>query len=93
MSKRIATRHPEPITIRVDGAEVTALPGEMLASALIAAGKPVFRADLHGEARGMFCNMGTCGECFVAVELPGRAERRLRACLVPVEPGMTVRRG
>lgn len=93
MSHRIATRHPEPITIRVDGAEVTALPGEMLASTLIAADKRVFRADLEGKARGMFCNMGTCGECFVTVELPGRSARRLRACLVPVEPGMVVRRG
>jgi len=93
MSHRIATRHPEPILIRVDGAEVTALPGEMLASALLAADQPVFRADLEGQARGMFCNMGTCGECFVTVASPGRAARRRRACLVPVEPGMEVRRG
>ncbi|MAF60650.1 MULTISPECIES: (2Fe-2S)-binding protein [Pseudomonadota] len=93
MSHRIASHHPEPILIRVDGAEVTALPGEMLASALLAADKPVFRADLEGQARGMFCNMGTCGECFVTVDVPGRTARRLRACLVPVEPGMEVRRG
>jgi sarcosine oxidase subunit alpha len=53
----------------------------------------VFRADLEGQARGMFCNMGTCGECFVTVEAPGRPARRLRACLVPVELGMVVRRG
>lgn len=93
MSHRIASHHPEPILIRVDGAEVTALPGEMLASALLAADKPVFRADLEGKARGMFCNMGTCGECFVTVDVPGRTARRLRACLVPVEPAMEVRRG
>ena len=93
MSHRIATHHPEPILIRVDGAEVTALPGEMLASALLAADQPVFRADLDGRSRGMFCNMGTCGECFVTVEAPGRPARRLRACLVPVELGMVVRRG
>jgi sarcosine oxidase subunit alpha len=93
MSHRIATHHPEPIFIRVDGAEVTALPGEMLVSALLAAGQPVFRADLEGQPRGLFCNMGTCGECFVTVELPGRPARRLRACLVPVGRDMVVWRG
>ena len=93
MSHRIATHHPELILIRVDGADVTALPGEMLASALLAADQPVFRADLEGRSRGLFCNMGTCGECFVTVELPGRAARRLRACLVSVERDMVVRRG
>ncbi|PXW74440.1 2Fe-2S iron-sulfur cluster protein [Blastomonas natatoria] len=93
MSRRVASQHPGPILILVDGAEVIALPGEMLASALLAADKPVFRNDLEGKARGMFCNMGTCGECFVTVEVPGRPARRLRACLIPVEPGMKVQRG
>lgn len=93
MSRRIASQHPEPVVIEVDGVSVTALPGETLASALIAAGQRVFRSDLQGQPRGMFCNMGTCGECFVTVAMPGRPARRLRACLVAVRPDMQVQRG
>jgi sarcosine oxidase subunit alpha len=42
-----------------------------------------------GEPRGVFCNMGTCGQCTVTLLPEGR---RLRACIVPVQPGMEVMR-
>ena len=45
---------------------------ERLAQARLAPKIEALRADLEGQARGMFCNMGTCGECFVTVEALGR---------------------
>lgn len=77
-----------PFTILVDGEAVTAFPGEMLATALLDRSATVGR-DILGEPRGVFCNMGTCGQCTVTLLPEGR---RLRACIVPVQPGMEVMR-
>ena len=64
-----------------------------LAAALLAAKLDGFRRDTRGRARGLFCNMGSCGECMVSVEHPGGGRRRVRACLVPVTDGLDVTRG
>ena len=77
-----------PFTIRVDGEDVTAYPGEMLATALIGHSVEVGR-DTSGGPRGVFCNMGTCGQCTVTLLPEGR---RVRACIVPAQPGMEVAR-
>ena len=74
-----------PVTLRVDGAAVPAFEGETLATALLAAGKGVFRRDASGAPRGLYCNMGSCGECMVTV-----AGRRVRACVTDVAEGMAV---
>ncbi|KQM18344.1 (2Fe-2S)-binding protein [Novosphingobium sp. Leaf2] len=81
---------PAPIAITIDGAAVQVHPGETLAVAVLAVSRR-FRDDRAGQARGMFCNMGTCSECTVWVARDDGAWRRLRACLIPVEPGMQVR--
>ncbi|WP_157219973.1 (2Fe-2S)-binding protein [Flavisphingomonas formosensis] len=81
------------ITIFVDGAPVAAFAGETLATALIASGRIAFRRDGRAALRGLFCNMGTCSECFVQTAVPGRAPRRLRACLTPVADGMAIETG
>ena len=74
-----------PVTVRVDGVAVPAFEGETLATAMLAAGKGVFRHDSRGAPRGLYCNMGSCGECMVTV-----AGRRVRACVTDVSAGMEV---
>ena len=74
-----------PVTVRVDGVAVPAFEGETLATAMLAAGKGVFRRDGRGAPRGLYCNMGSCGECMVTV-----AGRRVRACLTDVAEGMEI---
>ena len=76
------------IQITIDGERVDAFEGETLATAMIEQ-SPAFRRDTKGMARGMFCNMGTCGECTVTLFPSGR---RVRACLVTAQVGMDVTR-
>jgi sarcosine oxidase subunit alpha len=94
MSQRIeaGVARGAALTILIDDVATTAYPGETLAAAMLATGRAAFRADTDGRPRGLFCNMGTCGECMVEVERAGRGPRILRACLVPVEAGLVVRR-
>lgn len=73
------------VTLVIDGAPTTAYQGETIAAAMLAVGRDRFRDD--GGPRGMFCNMGTCGECMVTLAPEGR---RVRACLVEVQDGMAV---
>jgi len=73
------------VTLRVDGAAVPAFEGETVATAMMAAGKGVFRRDGRGAPRGLYCNMGSCGECMITV-----AGRRVRACLTEVAEGMEI---
>jgi hypothetical protein len=80
-------RRPPAVAIEVDGAPVTAFPGESLAAALLAAGRRTFRRARDGTPRGPFCNMGICFDC--AVEVDGVAG--VRACMTAVRAGMTVR--
>jgi len=81
---------PAPISVLVDGAPVAVHPGETVAVAILAAGTGRFRDDRAGAPRGMFCNMGTCAECTVWIARDGAPWRRLRGCLVPVEPGLRI---
>ena len=80
------------LTITVDGAPASAFKGETIATAMLAAGREGFRLDGRERPRGMFCNMGTCSECFVTVRVDGKG-RRLRACLTEVRDGMAVETG
>ena len=81
---------PAPFAVDVDGATVMVHPGETVAVALLAADALRFRDDRSGQARGMFCNMGTCSECTVWVAIGAQPWRRLRACLMPVQPGLRI---
>lgn len=82
-------RGPE-IAIKVDGETVTAFTGETIAAAMLAAGSACFRVDGRGQARGLYCNMGTCSECMVWLCMSDSAPRRVRACLIPAEPGQQI---
>jgi predicted molibdopterin-dependent oxidoreductase YjgC len=75
----------DPITISLDGREVTALTGQSVAAALEAAGIRSWRTNaVDSTARAPFCGMGVCYECELHVE--GSAETR--ACMTEVEPGL-----
>lgn len=75
-----------PFTITVDGRPVTALPGQTVAAALLAAGMLWWRRTPTGAPRGLFCGMGVCFDCLVTVDgLPDQ-----RACMTPARPGMQV---
>jgi D-hydroxyproline dehydrogenase subunit gamma len=80
-------RRPAAIEIQVDGEATVAVPGESLASALLASGRRAFRrTERRGEVRGPYCNMGVCFECVVEVD-----GVRTRACMTTVRAGMIVR--
>ena len=72
-------------TFSVDGVTLTAFPGETIAAAMLAAGNARFRDDTAGAPRGLWCNMGSCGECLISI-----GGRRVRACLTAAEPGACV---
>ena len=76
----------KPITIHVNGEAVASFAGETVATAMLER-STIFRRDMHGEPRGLFCNMGTCSECLVTLLPSGR---RVRACLLPAVEGMEI---
>lgn len=76
----------ETIEIVADGRPVRVERGTTLASALLNAGRQVFRRSTSGEARAPLCGMGICYECRVTVD--GVAHQR--ACMIVVEQGMRV---
>jgi predicted molibdopterin-dependent oxidoreductase YjgC len=76
-----------PFIIEVDGAAVEAFPGETVAAALIADGRRILRRTERGAMpRGVYCGIGLCFDCLVAVD----DRTRVRACQTPVRPGMRV---
>jgi len=76
-----------PVTIKVDGNQLTAYPGETLLAAMIANGLRVQKeSPVLQEKRGGLCGMGVCYECLVTVN--GRPN--IRACMCEVEAGMEV---
>ncbi len=76
-----------PIQFFVDGESMHAYEGETIAAALTAAGRLVLRrSERTGAPRGVFCGIGVCFDCLVAVEGMGR----VRSCMVAVRPGMRV---
>jgi sarcosine oxidase subunit alpha len=83
----------EKLSLRVDGRPIEAFAGETVAGVLLANGIAAFRVDSGGRPRGLFCNMGTCSECYVHVLATGGTPRRLRACLTPVEDNMQIETG
>ena len=74
-------------TVTVDGHPVQARAGESVASALVAAGRPILsRSAKYHRPRGPFCLSGSCGSCLVRVD----GEPNRRACRTPCRDGMRV---
>ena len=75
------------VTIVVDGKEVTAKKGEVIAAALIAAGIIINRYTIKKkEPRGLFCGIGQCTDCIMTVN----GVNNVRVCITPVEEGMVI---
>jgi sarcosine oxidase subunit alpha len=85
-------RLPDPrfatdCTVSVDGRAVPARKGESVASALVAAGRPLLsRSAKYHRPRGPFCLSGSCGSCLVRVD----GEPNQRACRTPCQDGLRV---
>jgi sarcosine oxidase subunit alpha len=85
-------RLPDPrfatdCTVSVDGRAVPARKGESIASALVAAGRPLLsRSAKYHRPRGPFCLSGSCGSCLVRVD----GEPNQRACRTPCQDGLRV---
>lgn len=82
-----SVKRSTPVTIRVNGCDVSAFKGELLHAVLLNAGFRKLRKSVsQKEQRGFFCGMGVCYECLVTVDgIP-----RTRACVTPVVEGMRV---
>ena len=85
--ERPVVRRGESFHMEVDGVATLAYRGETVASVMLAARQRTLRKTRKdGEPRGLFCGIGVCYDCLVAVD--GRAN--LRACMIRAEPGMKV---
>jgi aerobic-type carbon monoxide dehydrogenase small subunit (CoxS/CutS family) len=75
------------VAFTFDGEPVSAEPGQSVAAALIAAGRRTWRTTRReGRPRGVFCGIGVCFDCLVAIDgQPGQ-----RACLVEARDGQAV---
>jgi NADPH-dependent 2,4-dienoyl-CoA reductase/sulfur reductase-like enzyme len=81
------TPGPATLTFTYEGETIPARAGESVGAALVAAGQLAMRQTRSGKDRGPFCGMGACHECLIMV---GGATRR--ACLEPVQNGLSVTR-
>jgi sarcosine oxidase subunit alpha len=78
---------PTDCTIRFDGADVPARIGESVASALLAAGRPLLaRSAKYHRPRGAFCLAGSCGSCLVRAD----GAPNQRACRTRCRDGLEV---
>ncbi len=95
MSDQRITRHPvleiparEEVTFTFNGRPLRGVAGEMIASALIAAGIHIFGHHPRDHSpQGIFCANGQCSQCLVMADgLP------VKACMTPLAAGMRVER-
>lgn len=70
----------------MDGKPVTFSPDQSIAEALLTNGITVVRKTNNGNSRGIFCNMGICGECRVIVE----GVPNICSCQEPAREGLVV---
>jgi NADPH-dependent 2,4-dienoyl-CoA reductase/sulfur reductase-like enzyme/Fe-S-cluster-containing hydrogenase component 2/bacterioferritin-associated ferredoxin len=76
----------EPIDFTYNGKTLQARQGEVISSALYAAGISVFGHHHRDEgAQGIYCVNGQCSQCMVIAD-----DKPVKSCMVPVEPGMRV---
>jgi len=78
---------PEAISVRVNGARVSVLPGTTVLAAILSSGISTIRRSVSSEARGPLCAMGICFECRATVN----QARHVRTCLLLCAPEMDVR--
>ncbi|MER7548255.1 (2Fe-2S)-binding protein [Actinomadura sp.] len=60
-------RRDVPLRITVDGVPLTGIEGQTIAGVLMASGRTSWRESPSGAPRGVFCGIGACFDCLVAV--------------------------
>ena len=71
----------------VDGEPVQAYEGEPIATALMAAGRRVFRyTTKSNKPRGVFCALGRCTDCVMIVD----GQPNVRTCVTLAREGMVI---
>ncbi len=88
--QRLAERNRRQVHFRLDGAEVAALEGDTLLTAILLVRNRVRENEFAGQddgPRAGFCLMGACQDCWVW-QADGR---RLRACSTYVADNLDIR--
>ena len=75
------------IEFTFDGEKITAITGQSVAAALLAANQRALRRTrFNNNERGVFCGIGVCFDCLVVID----GITNQRACLIEARPGMKV---
>ena len=65
----IQPAEPTPVTITVDGEELSGVAGQSIAGVILANERLGFRrTSVHDKPRGVFCGIGVCFDCLVVVD-------------------------
>jgi sarcosine oxidase subunit alpha len=83
------TKVEKPVTIELDGEQLSAREGEPAAAAVIASGELLFaRSPKYHRPRGPWCMSGGCSHCLMRVD----GVPNVPTCRVPVKAGMRLER-
>ena len=75
------------IEFTFDGESISAISGQSVAAALLAANQRALRKTrFNNNERGVFCGIGVCFDCLVVID----GITNQRACLIEARPGMKV---
>ena len=75
------------IEFTFDGEKISAIAGQSVAAALLAANQRALRKTrFNNNERGVFCGIGVCFDCLVVID----GITNQRACLIEARPGMKV---
>jgi len=75
------------IEFTFDGESISAITGQSVAAALLAANqRAVRKTRFNNNERGVFCGIGVCFDCLVVID----GITNQRACLIEARPGMKV---
>ena len=75
------------IEFTFDGESISAIAGQSVAAALLAANQRALRKTrFNNNERGVFCGIGVCFDCLVVID----GITNQRACLIEARPGMKV---
>ena len=65
----IQPSEPTPVTITVDGEQLSGVAGQSIAGVILANERLGFRrTSVHDSPRGVFCGIGVCFDCLVVVD-------------------------
>lgn len=65
----IRPAEPTPVTITVDGEQLSGVAGQSIAGVILANERLGFRrTSVHDTPRGVFCGIGVCFDCLVVLD-------------------------